>query len=218
MRSLVLTLLFALQVPVYTESIPPQPPNSVPEAREVLLGIRLVDVRPDGVYFIGSACPIGPFRAYTAAHVIKEIKGDLLALPTHGRRAKVQASYPVHAIWTDEKKDLALIAPDSGEQHFQHWYPLGPVPLVGAEARGTLMLPNDQQPAAPTFGTYYGENEGVHWTSLMFSPGSSGSCVLDSQDRAWGIATSLASWGNTALMSSHAGIVAELPSADKVKD
>jgi hypothetical protein len=179
-----------------------------------LLGLRIVDVRPDGAYFLGSACPIGAFAAYTALHVVAAAKGQLMALPTHGVQADPKTASPVHVVWKDEKHDLALIVPDDPEQAFLYWYSVGPLPPMGAPVSGTLMLPTEGNPAVPVFGTYYGLSDGWGWTSLMIGPGSSGSCALDSEGRAWGIMSQVASWSNegtSPASAARAALVVPIP-------
>src|SRR3990167_10149549 len=106
MKALALLLTLALQVPsVPYIRVAPQPPPSVPAARASLLGLRIIDVRGDGAYLLGSACPIGPFAAYTALHVVVEAKGQLVALPTHGYHGDVKSSSHIRVVWKDEEHD-----------------------------------------------------------------------------------------------------------------
>jgi len=200
MRALALTLALLLQAPNQPEiRVAPTPPSAVPAARASLLGLRILDVRPDGTYFMGSACPVGGFAAYTALHVVAEATGQLVALPAHGVQADTKTASPVHVVWKDEAHDLALIVPDGSEYAFLYWYTVGPVPVMGAPVSGTLMLPTEGNMAVPVFGTYYGPGDGWHWVSLMVGPGSSGSCALDDQGRAWAIVSQTASWGNPGV-------------------
>ena len=215
MKALALLFTLALQVPSgpYIRVAPPPPP-SVPEARASLLGLRIIDVRGDGAYLLGSACPIGAFAAYTALHVIDAAKGQLVALPTHGYQGDARTSSRLRVIWKDEKKDLALVVPEDSEQAFLYWYQVVPVPKMGAPVAGTLMLPTEGNIAVPVFGTYYGPGDGWHWTSLNIGPGSSGSCALDAEGRAWGIMSQTASWGNEGMSPDNrprASIAVEIP-------
>ena len=204
MRYLALALALFMQVPPEAKiRIAPPPLPSVPRAAAVLRGVRILDVRPDGVYFLGSACPVGGFDAYTALHVVAEAKGQLVALPNHGHRAGPEGASRVHIVWKDDKHDLARIVPDSADEAFLTWYPRGPVPLAGAEVRGVLILPPPATLAVPTFGTFYGEDDGWLWGSQVSGPGSSGSCVLDDLDRVFAILTATASWGNEGVAPSN---------------
>jgi len=215
MRTLAMLLTLVLQAPAVTYiRVAPQPPPSTPAARPALLGLRIVDVRGDGAYLLGSACPIGPFAAYTALHVVVEAKGQLVALPTHGYQGDAKTASRIRVVWKDEKHDLAQIVPEDSEQAFLYWYKVGPVPELGAPIAGTLMLPTENSPAVPVFGTYYGPGDGWHWTSLNIGPGSSGSCALDAEGRAWGIMSQLASWGNEFTSPANqprASIASEIP-------
>lgn len=195
MRILALVLAVLLQSPD-PPRIVPAPLASVPRAQAILKGLRLIDVRPEGAVLIGSACPIGGFGAYTAAHVVDDVKGHLVALPNFGYNADEHSVIPVRVGKVDKEKDLAMIMPESGDTPFPTWFPRGPVPVAGAEVRGILWLPGDNKLAVPTFGAFYGESDGWLWASIMLGPGSSGACVLDDHDRVFAVSTATGSWGN----------------------
>jgi hypothetical protein len=215
MRELLLALVLLGQAPQLEPiRVAPLPPPATREARPSLLGIRLIDIRPDGAYFLGSACPIGGFGAYTAFHVIDGVKGQLVALPTFGYHYDMKAISHVTVVWKDKEMDLAYIVPNADEP-FLHWYSRGPVPVAGAEVRGALMLPTDGNIAVPVVGTYLGEGDKRHWVDITIGPGSSGSCALDSEGRAWGVMSQSASWGNDNNVPSNmprASLIVRIPS------
>jgi hypothetical protein len=158
--------------------------------------MRLVDVRPDGIYSIGSACAVGSFSAYTAAHVVEQVKGTLIALPNFGYHIDSSVVNHVRVVRIDKEKDLARLVPNTPDDAFPYWYSRGPVPEAGAEVRGILILPEPSLLAVPSFGTYYGENAERLWSSQEAGPGASGSCILDDQDRVLSIVIATASWGS----------------------
>jgi hypothetical protein len=202
---LLLALAILIQVPADTQKIRviPPPLPSVPAAHQSMMGLRILDVRPDGVFLLGSACPTAPFLAYTAAHVADAAKGQLIAVPNHGYRGG-DVIIHVHVVWKDKKHDIASIVPDSpSEDSFPTWFVRGPIPEAGAEVRGILILPSEGNLAVPAFGTFYGEGDGWLWSSQATGPGSSGSCLLDDQDRAVGIISAAVSWGNDESVQSN---------------
>ena len=207
MRLIALVLSLLVQMPEIR--IAPSPLPSVPKAEAVLKGLRIIEVTPAGVNLRGSACPIGGFGAYTALHVVNEVKGQLLALPNFGYNFDEKVMHRVHVTWKDEKRDLALLVPDSPDDAFLYWYTRGPVPKAGAEVRGVLVLPRPAFLAVPSFGIFYGLNDDFLWSSQMAGPGSSGSCVLDDQDRVFGILKATASWGESP--GAHAAVSVRIP-------
>lgn len=220
MKPLILALFLLVQAPPPLE-LPEMPVTPLPKVASeyvaTMRGMRIYLVKDSRIELVGSMCATGPYEGYSAGHVFKDGE-SYVAASNHGYGLDPRALIPV-SFERLEGHDLVKVRPANHRISFQFWYARGPVPSIGQLVKSLLLLPGNSQ-VAPSTGIYLGEDSGdmftepVHLISAVSSPGASGSCVLDQNDKAWGILTGGVAWGKSPAIAATATVVMRLPKKD----
>lgn len=190
----ILTLLMLCQTPNILPPAEPPPPPATSEAKNVLRGLRIYLITQDGLTFKGHACPTAPFLAFGAAHVFDE-EGTYYAAPDSGHLMEPSRLIQLVLGKSNPEKDIIELSPRHEEEvrGFPYWFKKGDIPKPGEPAIGLLVMPNNV--SAPSFGRVFGQDGDFVISNVPVAMGSSGSCSLDSEGRAWGLAKGRITWG-----------------------
>lgn len=125
----------------------------------------------------GMLCPVSPFQAYTAAHVLERAEAPVWLDLTQ--------NVPLQVLKRDEEADLALV--QTTTKTFPFWYEIGQKPEAGAQlwnagrdevADGWYIVPSN----------YVGmHGREMRTTRVLGHQGMSGGCVLDAEGKAVGV-------------------------------
>lgn len=148
-----------------------------------------VEVAPDtsavlhlvGQEHVAQACPIGPERALTNAHVVKGARPDEQWKPYSWHTS--QGLGLAGAVRVARWRDLAEVIPTGGT--FPRWYPVAATPPLPGERVWFVGYDWRDRPRAFTPRIFPAIVERVEGPLLILfpagTPGSSGSCVLNTR-------------------------------------